>query len=447
MKPKIITSERGQALVLLAFGIIALLGFAALAIDGGMVYADRRHAQNAADAASLAGGAAASQVAENYEITIEEFSCGNSHVTSAANNAVQAAISRANSNGFTIDGDISDKHGVTVECVDNLNNGFYVQKYLDIRVFITIETETTFAHFVYKGPLVNTVQAVTRIRPQSPLVYGQAIVGLNPAACDGNNNGVIIDGSSSININGGGVFSNGCLRANGNNLSVLVENGNVGYAGNFQNNTGPVNIQPTPAWVDTGPLPESSALLPPPDCSSLPNLSNQNGRYNGLIEPGRYNKVKLNGDAQLVGGGLYCIMNGDFDTGNYNLSIDESNGKIGVTIFLEVGKFLTSGGGDVDLKAPPYDPDPDPAIPGVLIYLAENNTSLVQLRGNSESTYYGIVYAPDGFIDAAGTIDHLATFNTQLIAKNVKVGGNAQIDINYAGADYYRKPTTLDLHQ
>ena len=42
-------NENGQAIVLIAFAFIVMVAFAALAIDGGMVYSDRRHAQNAAD--------------------------------------------------------------------------------------------------------------------------------------------------------------------------------------------------------------------------------------------------------------------------------------------------------------------------------------------------------------------------------------------------------------
>jgi len=47
------SSERGQVLVLLVLALVGLLGFTALAIDGGMVYSDRRTAQNAADASAL----------------------------------------------------------------------------------------------------------------------------------------------------------------------------------------------------------------------------------------------------------------------------------------------------------------------------------------------------------------------------------------------------------
>jgi Flp pilus assembly protein TadG len=50
-----ITSERGQSLVLLALGLVAFVAILALVLDGGMAYASKRQAQNAADAGALAG--------------------------------------------------------------------------------------------------------------------------------------------------------------------------------------------------------------------------------------------------------------------------------------------------------------------------------------------------------------------------------------------------------
>ncbi len=47
--------KQGQALVILAFALIALAAFAGLAIDGGRLYSARRQAQNTADAVSMAG--------------------------------------------------------------------------------------------------------------------------------------------------------------------------------------------------------------------------------------------------------------------------------------------------------------------------------------------------------------------------------------------------------
>src|SRR5690348_13532872 len=54
MKPKLFR-ERGQALILIAFAALGLFAIAGLAIDGSAKYSDRRHAQNAADTAALAG--------------------------------------------------------------------------------------------------------------------------------------------------------------------------------------------------------------------------------------------------------------------------------------------------------------------------------------------------------------------------------------------------------
>jgi len=48
-------TERGQALIIMVFGFIALLAVLGLAIDGGTILLERRRMQNAADASALAG--------------------------------------------------------------------------------------------------------------------------------------------------------------------------------------------------------------------------------------------------------------------------------------------------------------------------------------------------------------------------------------------------------
>ncbi len=49
------SSEEGQVLIQVTLMLVVLLTFVGLAIDGGLVYAERRQMQNAADAAALAG--------------------------------------------------------------------------------------------------------------------------------------------------------------------------------------------------------------------------------------------------------------------------------------------------------------------------------------------------------------------------------------------------------
>jgi uncharacterized membrane protein len=51
-------AEKGQAIVLFALAVVGLVAITALAIDTSNVYSERRHAQTAADNASLAGALA-----------------------------------------------------------------------------------------------------------------------------------------------------------------------------------------------------------------------------------------------------------------------------------------------------------------------------------------------------------------------------------------------------
>ncbi len=51
---RLFADQRGNALVLVAAGMVALLGFSAVALDGGAIYAARAKAQTASDAAALA---------------------------------------------------------------------------------------------------------------------------------------------------------------------------------------------------------------------------------------------------------------------------------------------------------------------------------------------------------------------------------------------------------
>jgi Flp pilus assembly protein TadG len=66
-------TERGQSLVLITVFMMSLLGMAALAIDAGSWYQDRRHLQDDADAAALAGaayipaGTASAQANTNFD--------------------------------------------------------------------------------------------------------------------------------------------------------------------------------------------------------------------------------------------------------------------------------------------------------------------------------------------------------------------------------------------
>ena len=459
------SQEKGQALVLITLAMVVLLGFTALAVDGGMVYSDRRHAQNASDAASLAGGSAAALKLENEHITYGTWSCSKGDILDAMDLGEAAAIDRAGDNGFSIDTNINDFHGVWADCGVQ-DYGPWSEKYIDIHTHISTTTPTSFAHFVYSGKLMSRVHAVTRIRPRTAFGFGAAILALNDDPnCDGNQNGIVFDGNIEVEVEGGGILSNGCLKGSGNTLDVEVIGGNIVHVGELETQHADA-FNPTPIPGGGMKLPDFAVGYPTPDCSAVDDYGHPSTEFrNGaggpdndpeFIPAGNYSKIKMNGAVELEGGGLYCLY-GDFDAGNNNLTIrtmTTADGKkyMGVTIYLLSGSFIVDGNADtVVLTAPPDDPDPSPAIPGMLLYLAEGNEGLVKLRGSSDSIFVGTIYAPNGTIDIAGTPDMPAgektEFNTQLVAYNVKIGGNAYVNVNFDEDTAYLMPTNLELHR
>jgi Putative Flp pilus-assembly TadE/G-like len=434
-------NEKGQALILMALAFVGMLGFVALAIDGGMIYSDRRFAQNGADAASLAGGGEAALSMENQHVLYQDFSCSDARILAAENTAITAAISRAADNSFTIDTDTSDKNGVSVDCAIT-DSPFGKDKHVDVHVQITRDTDSIFAHFVFQGPLRNSVDAITRIRPRSPMAYGNAIVALNTDACSGNSNGVIFGGSSASTINGGGVFSNGCLKGNGGTFAADVTDGNVTYV---EEATGTLsNISPAPNQISTH-LPNSSYEMRTPDCSGLHHRTQNSDE----ISPGVYSSISLTHGELTLKPGLYCLT---ASNNAFKINGGELTGH-GVTLYILNGSVSVSGNAVVDLSAPLIAPDPSPAIPGMLIQLGRGNTNTVDIEGTSASTFVGTIYAPDGDIELAGTGDassggeDVARFHTQLIGQNVFITGNVDLDINFQASENATIPAKLELYK
>ncbi|MBN1147599.1 MAG: Tad domain-containing protein [Anaerolineales bacterium] len=464
------STENGQALVLIVLSMIVLLGFTALAVDGGMVYSDRRYAQNAADASSLAGGGAAAGILERSTASYTNWPCNTSRTSNipatlrdAANAAEAAAIERGVDNDFALDADISDEHGVEIFCGMATAAGKWPEKYVDIQTMVTHDTRTAFAHFVFPGLMRNTVESVTRVHPRTVLGMGYAIVSLADN-CDGNN-GVTLGGTGSglsgVYVKGGGIFSNSCLYQDGNiTIEVTDVPGDVPPIACTVNTKNPSKSCFGGGSIEvTDGMPQMEPDMwdvPPPDCSSLPDRGSfvADGKKNGheTIQPGRYSGIKLGNkeDDVTMQPGLYCI------SGDFSMSAGKLSGT-GVTIFVrrpkpnQVGNFLQTGG-DIVISAPPAGtPCPTagcpPALQRVLIYLEKGNTGTVKLTGNGDCRYMGLIYAPAGTIEAGGTSGQEAPIHAQLVANSVKIDGTAYVDLTYDSSEQYILPTNLELYK
>lgn len=407
-------SEKGQAIVYLVLGLVVFFGFVALAIDGGMALAERRHAQNAADASSLAGGGQAAAYLDNHNNVNEFWSCADGRVNVAEVIAKDTAKSRAAKNGYEIKYSGSSNY-VSTSCTQ-YSYGDYIDIFLYATVDISDTTPSNFLQIVYPSALHNEVKAVTQIHPIAPFGYGNAIVSLNPAACGGSN-GTTFAGTGDSTINGGGVFSNGCLNGDGQ-PSVEVTGG---YGFNYVSEWEPGNTDWNPDTATTVPqhLPRQAYTLDPPTCTTW------------------YQEKDIKALAPNLPSGLYCFKT-KVNFGGYDL--------IGTDItFYTEADMVFNGNSKYTLSAPTSG-----SMEGVLIYaknpLGSCTTQSILMNGTSGSEFSGIIYAPCAEVNLAGTGDLIA-FNSQIIGWNVKVTGTALVNVTYNRDDTKTLPTTLDLYR
>lgn len=447
------SSERGQVLVLLVLAIVGLLGFTALAIDGGMVYSDRRTAQNAADAAALSGAGAAAQYIRTYEaadpknnpVSKEKWNCGHAAIVGGGGAlavAEAAAQSRAASNDFTVNFDTSGDNWADAQCHADR---------LEVRVRITVETQASLAHFIFNGPMVNTVEAVTKVDPAVPVGFGNSIIALTDK-CTGTHKGVVVEGDHDTKVKDGGVWSNSCFFANGASGYMTVtmqtehgeEDGVILYLkDSYLNGSIDDQITPEPTKVITSSL---TIAIDPPDCSGLDNKGDVkiSGKdKSATISPGVYGSISVGNDESLtLEKGLYCI------TKNVSITGGQVQGE-DVTIYLSGANssFSSSGSAEVNLDAPKPEceslplSDPDscyPALGGMLIYNEHGDVSLV---GNSTSSYEGTIYAPEGQISVGGNSEGSSNIVAQLIGLSVRLHGSTFLNIRYDDSlIYYNGP-------
>jgi hypothetical protein len=327
---------------------------------------------------------------------------------------------RATANGFPIDDNISDHNGVNTSCKSVPDN------YLDVTVEMSATTPSNFLQLIFPDALHNEVEAVTRIDPGGPVAFGNAIVSLDGDICsDPGSQGIIFGGSSTIAVNGGDIFSNGCLRQNGNKMTVVITDGVAMGHQLF-------NIDPTswdsPAPTETGDTVENSDYaIDPPDCSTA---------------PAGQNNVPWTAVPQPMGDGLWCI------TGNVSINnIADIDGD-GVTIYMMNGKLIINGSADIHLYAPGngHDDTTGTAIPGVLIYMARTNTNVVTLNGSSTSVISGMIYAPKNYVTLNGTGGN--TYNpSQVIAWDVELTGNTELYLFYDSCSGYLRPPKIELYR
>jgi hypothetical protein len=430
-------SESGQVFVILVLVLFGLIGFTALAIDGGMIYSERRRAQNAADAGALAAALAKTQ-------------SGNLH---------DAALNRITSNGYDTSWGPCDPAGNdctlgsatnwTAEVTNPPREGDFSGLDEYIHVVITVEVEPAFAHLFFKDGLQTTVNAVSRVWPGQNIKPGYALYGAAKTDCKG----IWFSGTGNTTISGGSVFSNSDADSASCQSGVQDGNGDVSVAppdniqvvGNFdQGGSGSVDPQP----VQEGVPQENLRPIPEPDCSGLTDYGDVmvNAGNSATLQPGKYESISFKANASVtLEPGMYCVYGSKGFTGNGG-SITGTD----IMIYMQDGGLDMGGNSLVALAAvDPEDGDlMDPSMndwAGMLIYFDPSNSNEIKLTGTTGSTYTGTIYAESSECTINGTGDNIGLLSTQIICDKIKITGTAQVDIQYDEAKVYSLPPAIDL--
>lgn len=386
-------SESGQALILIVFAIIGLIGMTGLTVDGGIVFSDKRNAQNAADTAALAAG----------RMMIR--SDGDWNVSQAA------GFDLAANNGY-------DNNGTTniVEVVWPPTLGLYAGDDEYVQVLITSHVQTTFARVVGITQMTNFVTAVAKVIPSTKvhMFEGNAVVGLAPEECKA----VKYQGNADTTVTGGGIYVNSnCPNTAFFNNSSAAEltAPSLCSVGGITYEPSAINIDQIATGCDAYDYPVPDYVMPLPDCESRIATKTGNtlsaGSYTGHFPP--------NGVTNLDPG-IYCV-NGDFRLNGGDV-LNGSN----VIIYMESGDISWNGGAEVHLSAPT---DPNSPFYGLLIYVPYDNQASITLNGNSGSTIEGTILAPASDIKVDGTGD--TGINGQIIGYTVDLSGTSSANIHY----------------
>ncbi len=434
------SSESGQILILLVLVIIGLLGFTALAIDGGMIFADRRYSQSAADAASLAGAGAAADIVQANNISMRDWNCSSTSLASSVNAAINAAIASAGLNDYVIaaDGELGvpgHDHGVRVSC----SQGSSVNDdYLDVEVMLSRETNTSFVHLFTGGVMRNTVYSKTRVRPQLKGGDYGPLVSLGDGTdkqLGGNKNpGCIWLDSASLELYANGAYSNTCVIKNKNATTSLSGEDVTCHEG-YEDKC---DFLPE-ASLDPEVHPLTGQELIPnmgERCIGLQSYGSSDGNINkstgeGEISYGNYTSWTFDDPVHLLPG-LYCV------SGTVRMGANGAVYGEGVTIYYTGNDFTINGNVGTDLLAPNAESEPpitaqNGAVEDVLLYVPLGVEAIIKINGTSDNTFGGTIFAPDSSIHITGTSDssNPTEFTASLIGASLWFSGTSVINFNY----------------
>jgi Flp pilus assembly protein TadG len=402
-----------------------MFGFMALAVDMGHLFAVKRQAQAAADAAALA---AASEINQNTSYTTATAAVQNAANVAAAQNGfsgVTPVLSQASSGNYPNSGAAVPQTWITATVSAPIQT-YFLSAFKKASTPLTVGASATAA----AGAPSSTCICLTGGTGTDLNMSNDA--DLNSVGCgitvnSSSSNAITVVGSASVcgttvaavanpwggstYINNAGTICPAAKQVKGaaacsspivapvkpSGLTSCANNPVKGYALN-------------PGWNGNYSLPFNGAAWAPGGAGNLiPNdmVVNSSVCYTGF---------NMSGAASVnFGSGITYFINGDFTTGGGE-TITGTN-----VAFVISGNLNIANGTTMNLTAP----NAADGNPGVLFYLP-NSTSTVSIQGGSNSNFSGILWAPNSDVNIANGTG--TSTKADFVAKTLTMAGGATLN-------------------
>jgi hypothetical protein len=380
--------RRGSAAALVAISLPVLMGVAALALDAGLLFIQKRQAQTMAEAISTAAA---------YQLYLNNTSGATAAATTLAS-----------------------KYGVSPTVNIPPTSGPFANRTGYVQVSITTSSPRVFSAIWGAGSMSVQANAVAGF---GSLPYSTAaILVLNPTGTS-----VTLSGLTAVTAKNGSIIvdstSNAAIVSSGSpsiTAPVLDLSGKISSSGASPNKATVTNSgQPN--------TPDPLAGIAAPSLSGMTVQSNSaislSGAASMTLNPGVYNGgITLSGFSSVnLNPGVYYI-NG----GGINMSGSTSISGSGVFIYNTGGGAINlSGSGGVSLS-----PMSSGTYAGITVFQDRNSSTGATLSGSGNMNNTGTFYFPDATLTLSGN-GGVTAVGAQIIAKNLTFSGSGGIQVKY----------------
>jgi Flp pilus assembly protein TadG len=414
--------ESGQALVLTAIGMVAMLSFVGLAIDVGMIRYEKRHLQSAADAAALAAA-------------LETSACGGSSNCSAMQGAAKQALIE---NGYS-----ASSITVRTQCGTPATSG----------ITLILNNGPCALGSASRDPNYGNTQFVESVLVESQntifaRLFGVSSMKLSSRSEAGGGSSPnclylstlnnTTSAGTALTMNGSASITSACgiVNDSGSNTALMVNSGSTLTAPTIAVHGG---------MLDNGATINGSTSSSPPDLTL--HAAVQTDPLSSLTPPSTggctYNNYLANSGTVTLNPGTYCggmTFNSNvhvtFNPGTYVVTGSMiMNGGVnatgtGVMFYFPSGSLTMNGSSHASLVAPTTG-----TYAGILFFQNTSNSSTMILNGDTTSKFQGAIYIPAGSLTLNGG-SNLAAY-TIVDADSIMVNSGVHFNL---GADYSSLP-------